>query len=77
MPKAAPENTVTPRRASAEAKSAVEDLRGVIKALRVDDRVDPRASIEEHIERARAAGTKVRYEKGDVDKLSTIIPKKP
>lgn len=55
-----------------EAKSAVEDLRGVIKALRVDDRVDPRASIEEHIERARAAGTKVRYEKGDVDKLSTL-----
>lgn len=55
-----------------EAKAAVEDLRGVIKALRVDDRVDPRASIEEHIERARAAGTKVRYEKGDVDKLSTL-----
>ena len=55
-----------------EAKAAVEDLRGVIKALRVDDRVDPRASIEEHIERARAAGTKVRYEKGDVDKLSTM-----
>ncbi|WP_308606093.1 histidine kinase [uncultured Corynebacterium sp.] len=55
-----------------EAKSAVEDLRGVIKALRVDDRVDPRASIEEHIERARAAGTKVRYVKGDVDKLSTL-----
>ena len=55
-----------------EAKAAVEDLRGVIKALRVDDRVDPRASIEEHIERARAAGTKVRYVKGDVDKLSTL-----
>ncbi|WP_296132860.1 sensor histidine kinase [Corynebacterium sp. YSMAA1_1_D6] len=55
-----------------EAKAAVEDLRGVIKALRVDDRVDPRASIEEHIGRARAAGTKVRYEKGDVDKLSTM-----
>lgn len=55
-----------------EAKAAVEDLRGVIKALRVDDRVDPRATIEEHIERARAAGTKVRYEKGDVDKLSTM-----
>lgn len=55
-----------------EAKAAVEDLRGVIKALRVDDRVDPRATIEEHIERARAAGTKVRYEKGDVDKLSTL-----
>lgn len=55
-----------------EAKAAVEDLRGVIKALRVDDRVDPRASIEEHIERARAAGTKVRYVKGDVDKLSTM-----
>ncbi|MHB2251287.1 sensor histidine kinase [Corynebacterium aurimucosum] len=55
-----------------EAKAAVEDLRGVIKALRVDDRVDPRASIEEHIERALAAGTKVRYEKGDVDKLSTL-----
>lgn len=55
-----------------EAKAAVEDLRGVIKALRVDDRVDPRASIEEHIERARAAGTKVQYEKGDVDKLSTL-----
>ncbi|HIX79079.1 MAG TPA: hypothetical protein H9978_03910, partial [Candidatus Corynebacterium faecipullorum] len=51
-----------------EAKAAVEDLRGVIKALRVD----PRASIEEHIERARAAGTKVRYVKGDVDKLSTL-----
>ncbi|OFQ34988.1 hypothetical protein HMPREF2943_00905 [Corynebacterium sp. HMSC072D12] len=55
-----------------EAKAAVEDLRGVIKALRVDDRVDPRASIEEHIGRARAAGTKVRYKKGDVDKLSTL-----
>lgn len=59
-----------------EAKAAVEDLRGVIKALRVDDRVDPRASIEEHIERARAAGTKVRYEKGDahesIDRLSTM-----
>lgn len=55
-----------------EAKAAVEDLRGVIKALRVDDRVDPRASIEEHIGRARAAGTKVRYVKGDVDKLSTL-----
>lgn len=59
-----------------EAKAAVEDLRGVIKALRVDDRVDPRASIEEHIERARATGTKVRYEKGDahesIDRLSTM-----
>ncbi len=59
-----------------EAKAAVEDLRGVIKALRVDDRVDPRASIEEHIERARAAGTKVRYKKGDaherIDKLGTM-----
>lgn len=59
-----------------EAKAAVEDLRGVIKALRVDDRVDPRATIEEHIERARAAGTKVRYEKGDahesIDRLSTM-----
>ncbi|STC80200.1 sensor histidine kinase [Corynebacterium minutissimum] len=59
-----------------EAKAAVEDLRGVIKALRVDDRVDPRASIEEHIERARAAGTKVRYEKGDaherIDNLGTL-----
>ncbi len=59
-----------------EAKAAVEDLRGVIKALRVDDRVDPRASIEEHIERARAAGTKVRYVKGDaherIDNLGTL-----
>ncbi|WP_230384251.1 sensor histidine kinase [Corynebacterium phoceense] len=42
-----------------EAEHAVDDLRRVLHSLRFDDRIDPRTSLEDHVARARATGTKV------------------
>ena len=57
-----------------EAEQAVTDLRQVIRSLRIDDRIDPRTSIDDHVVRARAAGAKVTLEYRDdcLDKISTM-----
>lgn len=61
-----------------EAESAVQDLRNVLRTLRFDERVDPRSTIEDLVDKARAAGSRIsvkyesEYAKESFDSLPTM-----
>lgn len=62
-----------------EAERAVQDLRSVLQTLRFDDRVDPRATLYDLVDRARASGARVALRFDDpatadtLDALPTIL----